>query len=137
MKHHALVFHLDRAGTSASLLCAAHCALLPLLVAFLQALALPPVESALLFVSVTLAVMCHSLGFRIHRSWIHLAAVIGGLALIAASRFEFALGNESLSIGGACLIALSHAFNSRLCAACPECAQDHDESQSSASEEAR
>jgi hypothetical protein len=105
------------------MLCAAHCALLPLLVAFLPALALEPVESALLIASMLLAVFCHALGFRIHGRGAPVAVVICGLALVLASRWAFESPAEFLTIGGALVMASSHWLNSRFCATCPKCAR--------------
>ena len=134
---------LDRAGATASFLCAIHCAVMPLIVALLPLLGLSflasePVEWALLAASATLGSWSLCLGFRQHKSR-RVFMILGvALALLVAGRIfhEPHLGGHHLhehhyGIWGPILMVLggltmmsAHLLNHRLCHACKKCSAD-------------
>ena len=82
---------LDRAGATASFLCAIHCAIMPLLVTLLPLfglsfLASEPVEWALLLMSAGFGTASICLGFKEHRSRKVFAVLGAGIALLVAGR---------------------------------------------------
>ncbi len=121
--------HLDRAGATASLLCAIHCALMPLVVTLLPLLGLAfladeRVEWAMVVLSGVLGATSLCLGFRQHRSRRALATLATGLAFLVAGRIaeHYALpwGVVIVVIGGLS-VAASHILNRRLCDSCHTC----------------
>ena len=137
--HPKAVDKIDRAGATASFLCAIHCALLPFIVTMLPVLGLSflasePVEWALLAASATLGTLSLCLGYREHRSR-RVFAVLGiALALLVAGRLQLEghsheVGSAHLpSFSGVALMVLgglammgAHGFNHALCRACRRC----------------
>lgn len=128
---------LDRIGTAGSLLCAIHCALLPLAIAVLPSLGLAlwlgdGVETGfVLFASVYgLAVLSWS--YRHHRALRALALLVPGLAalwlgVLVPALHHALLPHAVLMTTGGTLVGLSHWVNLRLHhdqAACRTCAGD-------------
>lgn len=121
---------LNKTGAFASLLCAIHCALMPLLITLLPLvglgfLATEPVEWALVATSAVLGVSALRLGYREHGKRRALAVLAVGLTLLVLGRVSEARewgawGVPVLVIGG-CTVALSHVFNARLCRSCRAC----------------
>ena len=121
---------LDRAGATASFLCAIHCALMPLVITLLPLLGLSflasePVEWGLLLASASLGSLSLCLGFRQHQS--RRAFVILGVALVllVAGRISEAghfgvWGTISMVLGGFAMMS-AHLLNHRLCHACHNC----------------
>ena len=142
MKNHSCsgASAIDAAGATASLACAIHCALMPLVITLLPLaglgfLASEPVEWLLLTLSATLGVCSLCLGYRTHRSQRALMVLAAGLALAAIGRIA-EHGGTSLFlararaamplISGGLLDALSHGLNFYLCRVCPSChAENH------------
>lgn len=122
--------YLDATGATASLLCALHCAAMPLVVTMLPLvglsfLATDLAEWALVGLSATLGVTSLCLGYKEHRSRWPLGVLAGGLALLALGRIAEhreleALGVPLLFVGGV-VVAASHFANHRLCRACRLC----------------
>lgn len=122
---------LDRAGATASFLCALHCAVMPFIVTVLPVLGLgflssEPVEWALLACSATLGTLSLCAGFREHRKR-RVFGVLGlALALLVAGRIlhEHHLGPWgpiALVLGGFTMMS-AHVFNRALCRSCRACA---------------
>ncbi len=113
----------DRVGMWASLLCAVHCALLPLALAVLPTLGLSvwgrvDVDQAFVVFATVLGVASLGLGYRRHRAfaaWLLLAA---GLALVWANAFtslhDHSLWHALMMVAGGLLIAAAHLVNYRL-----------------------
>lgn len=121
---------LDKAGAATSLLCAIHCALMPLAVTLLplvglQFLAEGWVEWTLIGLSAVLGVSSLCLGFKEHKSRRALAVLAAGLTLIVLGRVieEHNLGPwgiPTLVLGGV-TIAGAHLLNRKLCLDCRAC----------------
>lgn len=113
----------DRVGFAASLLCAVHCALLPLALAVLPALGLGvggwvDVDQAFVVFATLLGLSTLSLGVRRHRAFRAWALLLPGLALVWAGAFT-ALHDHSLlhalvMTAGGLLLAGAHLWNLRL-----------------------
>ena len=124
------VHKLDRAGATASFLCAIHCALMPLVVTLLPLLGLSflasePVEWALLASSATLGSLSLCLGFRKHRKR-RVFMVLGiALAIMVAGRIfherHFGVWGPVLMVIGGLMMMSVHLLNHRLCHACTRC----------------
>lgn len=128
---------LDRAGATASFLCAVHCAVMPFLITILPLLGLgflssEPVEWGLLAASGVLGTLSLCLGFREHKQR-RVFAVLGvALAFLVAGRIfhtrfhdhplEF-WGVVFMVLGGLTMMA-AHIFNRFLCRSCRVCS-DH------------
>lgn len=121
---------LDKAGASASLLCALHCALMPIFVTALPLLGLSflatePVEWALMGVSALLGCSSLCLGYREHRSRRALLVLSIGLALLVLGRVGEERGWEPfgapLMVCGGLIVATSHLINRKLCHLCRSC----------------
>ena len=113
----------DRIGMWASLLCALHCALVPVVLALLPALGLGAidlvdVDQAFVVFATLLGVVTMTLGYRKHRALGAWTLLIIGLGLVWANTFT-SLHDHSIlhavmmTIGGL-LIALAHFVNFRL-----------------------
>lgn len=127
---------LDRAGATASLVCAVHCALMPLVITLLPLVGLAfladqRLEWALFVVSAAIGVTSLRLGFREHRSWRALAVLTIGLAALATGRIAEvrALGwwAVPLVVAGGLTVAVAHGVNRRLCQSCGSCARGQKE----------
>lgn len=126
----ARVNKLDRAGATASFLCAIHCALMPLIVTLLPLLGLSflasePVEWALLASSATLGSSSLCLGFRKHRKR-QVFMVLGiALALLVAGRIfhehHFGVWGPVFMVLGGFTMMGAHLLNHRLCHSCAQC----------------
>lgn len=127
------VDRLDKTGAFASLLCAIHCALMPLLITLLPLLGLgflasEPVEWALVSTSAVLGVSSLRLGYREHGKRRALATLAVGLTLLVLGRVTEARGwgawGVPVLVLGGCTVAFSHVFNGRLCRSCRSCSSD-------------
>ncbi len=121
---------LDKAGATASLACAVHCALLPLVVTLLPLVGLrfladERTEWALLGLSALLASSSLGLGYREHRKRQALLVLsLGMTALVTGhileeSHFE-TVGVIGVVLGG-CTVAAAHFLNRHLCRTCRSC----------------
>jgi hypothetical protein len=114
----------DSVGSVASLVCAAHCAILPLVIAGLPSLGMGALASAglewafVIFASV-LAITSLWQGYRKHRVYRALAFLVPGLiavwsgVLITSLHHSVVPHAVVMSIGGT-LIAVAHIINLRL-----------------------
>lgn len=113
--------NLDTIGIGASMLCAVHCAVLPLLFAALPLLGMeitenPLLEYCLLLFSFFIGCLALSQGYwRHHRRLLPLLLFIGGFALLLAGHFlEMAAAWEyTLICTGAAAIVSAHLLNQR------------------------
>jgi hypothetical protein len=124
---------LDRAGATASLVCAVHCALMPLVITLLPLVGLSfladeRIEWALVGCSAILGVSSLCLGLREHGKRRALAVLSVGLALLVLGRMmeQLHLGAWGVVIVvlGGVTVAGSHLLNRRLCQTCHAC-HDH------------
>lgn len=113
----------DRVGMVGSLLCAIHCAIVPLLVSALPALGLGFFSSADLdqgfaLFATLLGVSTLLLGYRRHRAFRALALLIPGLFLVLIGSFsplhDHSAEHAALMACGGLLIAAAHLLNMRL-----------------------
>lgn len=121
---------LDQVGMTASLACAVHCAVMPLVITVLPLLGLgflatEPVEWALIGLSMLLGVSSLCLGFRKHRRGRAIYALAFGFAMLATGRIAEAHSDENagtaLVVLGGVTVAASHFLNRRLCTECAAC----------------
>jgi hypothetical protein len=113
----------DRVGAVGSLLCALHCALLPLVIAGLPALGLGglawvDIDQAFTVFATLLGITTLAYGFRRHRAFRAWIVLIPGLALIWIGSFS-PLHTHSLThvltmVAGGLAVAAAHLINLRL-----------------------
>ena len=117
----------DRWGIAASLLCAVHCALIPVLGLSLPLLGLTWLKAdatgvTLIAVSAATALIALRRGFRAHQRHLPIALGIVGLGgLLVAEVID---GNHARiglmsSLAGSTALVLAHTLNIRLCRGCP------------------
>jgi hypothetical protein len=132
---HQVQEQLDRVGATASLLCAVHCAVLPLVVTLLPLVGLSfladeRVEWMLVGLSAALGITSLCLGYREHRSRRALGVLGIGLALLALGRILEGQHIEPwgvpIVVAGGLTMAGAHLLNRRLCHDCRECHRDAD-----------
>ncbi len=115
---------LDRFGATGSLLCAVHCALLPLLLALAPSLGLSfwlgdGVERAIVVFVTLLGLSSLVLGYRRHRALRALGLLVPGLALLWTGLLYEPLHHSLtphavvMTLGGA-LVGIAHLVNLRL-----------------------
>jgi hypothetical protein len=121
---------LDRAGVVASLVCALHCALTPMLIGLLPLAGLGLLadeRTEWVFIAAAFVIGALSLlpsYARRHRRPLPLvvftlgAGLILGVRLVGGEESKFEIPAVA---GGALLIAAAHLVNHRLCLACPDC----------------
>ncbi|AJC47849.1 MULTISPECIES: MerC domain-containing protein [Xanthomonas] len=115
---------LDRLGATGSLLCAVHCAVLPLALAVLPSLGLAMwlgegVERTLVLFVTCLGLFSLVLGYRRHRVWQALGLLILGLLALWAGLLVPALHHAvaphaAIMTFGGTLVGLAHLLNLRL-----------------------
>jgi len=127
---------LDKAGMIASITCAIHCMIMPLIVTLLPIFGLSlfateEFEWILLMISAMLGVTSLCFGFRKHKSFRAFSFLGIGLTFLVIGR----LAHEHVShfrvftfdiyllflVAGAILVALSHWLNNKLCKSCLPC----------------
>jgi hypothetical protein len=120
----------DAVGTIASLTCAIHCALMPVVATSLPLIGLgfladEGMEVALSIFSSVLAVVGFGLGFRRHRSLRPLVFLPAGIALFVLARVAEGAGWGRACVpclvGGGLLLAVAHIQSRRLGRICPTC----------------
>lgn len=122
---------LDQAGMSASLACAVHCAVLPLLLAALPAIGLawldsPWVDWTMVVVATSLALRAHRGGFLVHRRCLPAAVAVFGLLVIVITicLLKGSASQHYVQASGAVVVASSHFLNRRFCRGCAVCRTD-------------
>lgn len=120
MKHPFFSLNPDLAGFSVSLLCAAHCAALPLLLSLaplsgLHFLAHPWAELAVICLSILLALFALLKGYYNHhrRKTAPIVAILGFLLIGTGHMAAGELQEIVFSTSGAVFIALAHFINRR------------------------
>ena len=115
-------FDIDVLGMSASLLCAVHCALVPLVLTFgllggLSFLADPVWDVLFIGLSFIIAIAALLNGYlKHHRNIIPINIAIAGFVAIAVGHFaHLGLMSDILSVIGGLLVAYSHLINYRAC----------------------
>jgi hypothetical protein len=117
----------DAMGASISLGCALHCAAIPFLFSVLPLIGLgflldDTFEKILLALSVVLALVSLSLGYRLHRRWSGFLILASGLSLIVIGRtfvpHEYEIPFVAI---GAVFLAGAHIRNRYLCLRCHDC----------------
>ncbi len=110
--------HLDFIGFGASLLCALHCAALPLLLSLaplagLQVLENPKIEYAIILTSFFIASLSLGHGyFRLHSKILGLTILLLGFFAIGSAHFLVPEYYETmLTTAGAILVAMAHVVN--------------------------
>lgn len=118
----------DRAGMSASLACAVHCALLPVALAALPALGLawldsPWVDWSMVILALGIALRAHRGGYRLHHRCLPSGVALGGVAIIVAAMclLTGSASHHYVQASGAVMIAGSHLLNHRFCKTCATC----------------
>lgn len=113
----------DRVGFAASLLCAIHCALLPLALATLPAFGLKlggwvDIDQAFVVFASLLGATTMTLGYRRHRAFRAWALLVPGVALVWLASFtplhSHSLGHTVLMTVGGLALAGAHLLNLRL-----------------------
>lgn len=113
---------LDRVGATGSLLCAAHCALLPLILAIAPAIgagfANPVFEIVFIAFASVLGMTSLVLGYRLHRIGRALAFLTPGIALLWSAVLVPAIHHHLIAhaiamASGGSLIAIAHLLNLR------------------------
>lgn len=113
----------DRLGFTASVLCAVHCALLPLALALLPALGLNvggwlDFDQAFVVFATVLGVTTLTVGYRRHRAFRAWALLLPGLALVWGGAFtwlhDHGLAHAAIMVAGGLLLAAAHLVNLRL-----------------------
>ncbi|PSL49541.1 MerC mercury resistance protein [Chitinophaga niastensis] len=118
--------NLDTLGIGASLICAVHCALLPLLLTVLPLLGSHMLENEKLeygLLSLSFLIGCVALGrgyFRRHRRMVPLLLFAVGFALLMTGHFLYAAGwwPPVIIAIGAAIITGAHMLNLRKCKQC-------------------
>jgi ABC-type Fe3+ transport system permease subunit len=113
----------DKIGFAASFVCAVHCALLPLVMAFVPAVVLNAGgwldwDQAFVVFATLLGATTLSLGYRRHRAYHAWALLLPGLALVWAASFtalhDHTAAHLALMVVGGSLLAAAHLVNLRL-----------------------
>ncbi|NNK80140.1 MAG: MerC domain-containing protein [Flavobacteriales bacterium] len=119
---------LDVIGASASLLCAVHCALVPLILTFgmlggISFLADPFWDIIFISSAAILALTSLVNGYRNHHKNIRpmVTAVLGFLGIILGHTLLHNLFGDVLSVLGGSLIAYAHFLNYKACRTCKLC----------------
>jgi hypothetical protein len=119
---------LDRAGMSASLACALHCAVFPVVLAGLPALGLAWLDAewvdwTMVLLAAGIALSAQRGGFTVHRRCLPAGVAVGGLVTIVTTMCLLK-GNAShhyIQAVGAVVVASSHVLNRHLCRTCTVC----------------
>ncbi len=122
-KHHS---KLDNVGMTASLLCAVHCAIVPILITTLPLLGLGFLANHWLewgMILFALFIGVYAIGlsfFRTHHRALPMILLILGFLIIIAGHLFIRNWREAIIVPmGGLLIAIAHFFNFRYSRACP------------------
>jgi len=125
---------LDRAGMTASIACAVHCAALPLILMALPTLGLAWLDSAwvdwtMVLIAAVVAIQAHRGGIALHKRCLPVGVAVAGILAIvtAICLLKGSATMHYLQASGATMIAGSHWVNQRLCRRCATCCS-HDAS---------
>jgi hypothetical protein len=124
---------LDRIGISASMLCAIHCAILPLAMTVLPLLGIGFLahgwfEIAMISLSITIGVLSLGRSYRIHRRLNPIFMMIAGATLLLFNLLGHSTHDETLemlhpfiALLGGIMIISAHRVNMKLCDSCTRC----------------
>lgn len=119
--------NLDKIGVGASLLCAVHCALLPVVFTTLPLLGVElleneKVESGFILFSAVVGCVALYSGCKKHRKKLPLVLFITGISLLVFAHYFLEGGMEvSIKMTGATTIISAHIINWRNCRECERC----------------
>jgi hypothetical protein len=129
---------LDRLGISASLLCAIHCAALPLALTILplagaHVLLDGSIELVMILISAVVGIVSLGTSYRVHRKLNPLLMMSAGATILIANF----MGHDGhshtaetlhpyIAVVAGLMIATAHRINMRLCASCETCEVEHD-----------
>jgi hypothetical protein len=123
---------LDRAGMTASIACAVHCAALPLVLMALPALGLAWLDSAwvdwtMVLIAAVIAIRAHRGGIALHGKCLPLGVAVAGILSILAAicLLKGPATMHYLQASGATMVAGSHWLNHRFCRSCATCCEEH------------
>lgn len=126
----------DRLGIVLSLVCLAHCLLLPLVLVALPLVAVNWLQDGAVHVVMALllvpvAAFALVPGLRLHRSWRVAGAMAAGLGLLSTAAFadQGSVAQEwgnVLTVAGGAILVVAHFVNLKLCRSCPACATHGD-----------
>ncbi len=128
MKNNFVRLHLDFVGFSASMLCAVHCAALPIWMTIgtlggMVWLENPFFEGIFIAASVGIAAWSLSRSYWLHHhQWTALKIVAAGFLLLLAGRLVENAWEVALTVAGGITIAAAHWVNWRLSKNCKQCA---------------
>ena len=129
---------LDRLGTSASLLCAIHCAALPMALAALPAFGLAWLDSkwvdwTMVALAACVALGAHWKGLLLHKRCLPAGvAAVGLLTIVTAILLlNGSAQHHYIQASGATLVAGSHLLNRRFCRTCHTCGSESQNQKSS------
>lgn len=113
---------LDKVGISASVACAIHCALLPIVFTLLpiiglEFLANPAIELGMIALSLSLAIFALLGAYKKHRKSMPFVILMLGFAFIALGHLLAGLESIFIPLGGL-LIAIAHFINLKLTKSC-------------------
>ncbi len=115
---------LDHFGIGVAVLCAIHCALLPVIITMLpmfglRFLAHPLLEMGIIMLSLIIALASLGKSWRVHRRWLPSAIVIIGFVLILTGHFDATEATEWIFLtAGSTLVAAAHLVNWRYTQRC-------------------
>jgi MerC mercury resistance protein len=122
------VMVLDRAGICASLACAVHCAVFPLMLAALPALGLAWLDAewvdwSMLLLAAGIALRAHRDGFTVHRRCLPAGVAVVGLLTIVTTMclLKGNAGHHYMQASGAVVVTSAHFLNRHLCRTCTVC----------------
>ena len=118
---------LDNVGMTASILCAMHCAIVPLLITSLPLLGLgflanPLVEWSMIILALCIGIYAIGLSyFRAHHKILPMLLLITGFLIIIAGHLFITSWREAIVVPiGGLLIATAHFFNYKYSSSCAE-----------------
>ncbi|WP_462266807.1 MerC domain-containing protein [Mucilaginibacter sp.] len=115
---------LDHIGIGVSILCAIHCALLPVVITMLPLIRLkflthPAIELSIILTSLSIGLISLGKSWRSHQSYLPFGLLVAGFLSIAAEHFWNLNGlGWLLLVMGSILISLAHLFNWKLLRQC-------------------
>lgn len=129
---------LDRLGISASVLCAVHCAIVPLAITVLPLLGVGflahgAFEVSMIALSVAIGVLSMGRSYRIHRQLNPIFMMIAGAMILLFNLLGHSTHDETLemlhpfiALLGGIMIISAHRINMKLCSSCTRC--EHEQS---------
>jgi hypothetical protein len=124
MRKQKHTINLDKIGLTASVLCAIHCAFLPVILTILPIISIGflmkgYIENVMIASSILIALISLGSAYKIHQKWLPLVLLLIGLTIIAIVHLFLPENLEPfvLPVGGL-TIAVAHYFNWRFSSKC-------------------